>query len=263
MASPEAAFDPRPAAALLADAWRSGKRLKELPEAIRPKTLAEGYDLQDAMVGEPGLHPQGWKLGVGSATMMRAAKIDRPLVGRVFGGRVFRNGDTISLANAGPVTVEFEIAFVLGRDIAPGDDLRDPLAAVERMNVTFELVLSRFFDRRAVGWPSFAGDCVGFGALVVGDPITDIEGVSKSVAISVDGREVARGMAGDDLTYPVKAFGYLVEHARERGITLKRGEIATLGAIGKPFDLAADAEVAAHYLGSELRFRLQLQKEPS
>lgn len=260
MASPEQAFNPGPAATLLARAWRSGERLKELPEAIRPKTLAEGYDLQDALVGEIGARAEGWKLGLGSRSGMRLTKLDRPLFGRVVAPRVYRSGDTVSLPNAGPVTVEFEIAFVLGRDIAPQDPITDSLAAVERMHVTFELVLSRFLDRRAVGWPSFVGDLGGFGALVVGDAITDIEGVTKTVVVSVDDREVARGMAGDDLTYPVVAFGYLVQHARDRGITLRRGEIATLGAIGKPFDLAADAEVVARYLGSQLRFRLQLPK---
>jgi 2-keto-4-pentenoate hydratase len=261
MASPEDAFNPRPAATILARAWRSGVRLDSLPVAIRPKTLAEGYDLQDAVVGEIGARAEGWKLGVGSRSGMLAAKIDRPLVGRVMAPRVYRNGDTVPLPNAGPATIELEIAFVLGRDIAPTDMLTDSLSAVERMHVTFELVLSRFFDRRAVGWPSFVGDLGGFGALVVGDPITDIEGVTKTVAVSVDGREVARGMTGDDLTYPVVAFGYLVAHARDRGITLRRGEIATLGAIGRPFDLAADADVVARYLGSQLRFRLQLPKE--
>jgi 2-keto-4-pentenoate hydratase len=234
----------------------------ELPEAIRPKTLAEGYDVQDALVGEIGTRAEGWKLGVGSRSGMRAANIDRPLVGRVVAPRVHRSGDT-------------------GRDPQHGSGhhrVRDrrscwdatsrpamhrpiPCPPVERMHVTFELVLSRFFDRRAVGWPSFVADLGGFGALVVGDPITDIEGVTKTVAVSVDGKEVARGMTGDDLTYPVTAFGYLVAHARDRGITLRRGEIATLGAIGRPFDLAADAEVIARYLGSQLRFRLQLPKE--
>jgi 2-keto-4-pentenoate hydratase len=247
------AYDPAPAARMLAEAWRSGRQLQELPPEVRPATLAQGYDLQDAMLARMDGRLAGWKLGVGSRAAMRGAKLDRPLVGRLLASHVHGNGDRVLLPNSAPVTVEFEIAFVLGRDIAPDDALPAPLAAVERMHTTYELVLSRFVNRRAVGWPSFVGDSVGFEALVVGDDIDDIEGVGTSVEISVDGREVARGLEGEELTDPIASFGYLIDHARERGVTLKRGEVATLGAIGKPFDVSSSAEVVARYLGRELR----------
>ena len=47
-------FDPAPAASILADAWRSGEQLTELPAEIRPQTLAQGYDIQDRLIGAPG-----------------------------------------------------------------------------------------------------------------------------------------------------------------------------------------------------------------
>lgn len=249
-------FDPRPAAALLASTWKAAGQLQELPEAMRPRSLAEGYDVQEALAAEMG-GVAGWKLGVGSAAGMRAGGLDRPLAGRVLQQYFRRKGDTLRLPNAAPATVEFEIAFVFGQDIAPADRLADPLRAVAEMRVTFELVMSRFANRRAVGWPSFVADSVGFGALVIGDTISDIEGVASGVVIEVDGQEVARGLTGDEATYPVTAFNYLIEHARERGATLKRGEIATLGAVGKPFDLARSGRVVARYPGGELDFRLE------
>ena len=136
------------------------------------------------------------------------------------------------------------------------------LEAIAEVRTTFELVLSRFVDRRAVGWPSFAGDSVGFEALVIGETFERerIADVAPAVVISADGAEMARGLAGDDLTDPVRALSYLIEHARDRNATLKRGEIATLGAIGKPFDLARDAEVVARYLGRELRFTMRMPR---
>ncbi len=253
----KAHFDPAPAAELLAQAWRSGEQLVELPAGVRPVSLAQGYDLQDAFIRRMG-GAQGWKLGVGSKAAMRAAKIERPLVGRVLESRFHRSGATVALPNVSPATVEFEIAFVLGRDIAPGEKLDDPMSAVERKHVTFELVLSRFVNRRAVGWPSFVGDSVGFEALVIGDDITDMEGVARTVAIEVDGKEVARGLTGDELTDPVASFGHLINHARERGVTLRRGQVATLGAIGKPFDVAPGAEIVARYLDAEIRVSIAL-----
>lgn len=249
---------PEPAAALLADCWRDGRQIAALSPEDRPQTLADGYAMQDAFVQKVGQPVAGWKLGVGSRAGMRAGGLEHPLAGRVLAHRVFRNGDRVRLPHAAAVTVEFEIAFVLGRDIAPGDTPGDSLSAVERMHTTFELVLSRFVDRRAVGWPSFVGDNVGFEALVVGDTIDDIEAVAGSVVVEVDGKEMARGLTGDDAVYPLSAFGHLIDHARSRGLTLKRGEIATLGAVAKPFDLAHGARIVARYLGSTLAVTTQV-----
>ena len=50
MPEPSAMFDPRPAAAALADAWRTGPLLTELSAPIRPRTLTEGYDFQGTVV---------------------------------------------------------------------------------------------------------------------------------------------------------------------------------------------------------------------
>ena len=249
-----AAFDPAPAARLLADSWRTGRQLDALPAESRPADVDQGYDVRDALMGQMGA-TAGWKLGVGSASGIRMTGLGRPLAGRLIASRLHEKGARVRLPNGAPVTFEFEIAFVLGRDIAPGARPANPMDAVAAIHTTFELVLSRFVDRRAVGWPSFAGDSVGFEALVVGDTLEarDMDAVAQSVVITADGREVARGLAGDDLTYPLVAFDYLIEHARARGATLKRGEIATLGAIGKPFDLAGSVAIEARYLGRTLR----------
>jgi 2-keto-4-pentenoate hydratase len=70
---------------------------------------------------------------------------------------------------------------------------------------------------------------------------------------------MARGLSGDDLTDPVKSLEYLIAHARERGIVLKRGELVSTGAIAKPFDLAVPAEIVARFLDSELRVQTKFR----
>jgi 2-keto-4-pentenoate hydratase len=252
-------FDPAPAAALLAQAWREGKQIAELPAQARPQTLEQGYDVQDKLIAAMGEPVGGWKLGVGSPAALKQFSLARPLAGRVLHSRFYKTGDRVVLPASGAVTVEFEIAFVLGRDIAPGERIADPLSAVAEVRPTFELVLSRFANRRAVGWPSFVGDSVGFGALIIGEPIdrARIADVAGSVAIVANGTEAARGLSGDELTDPVTAFGYLLAHAADRKQTLERGEIATLGAIGKPFDVSGDARIAASFLGRRLEFTLE------
>lgn len=252
-------YDPLPAAAALAAAWHDGRQLKELPADIRPATLDQGYEVQDAFARAVNDRVAGWKLGVGSPAAMRAAGLDRPLVGRLFAAQCHRADATIRLRGSAPVTVEFEIAFVLGRDIAPGTAPGDPLDAVASTHAAFELVLSRFVDRRAVGWPSFAGDNVGFEASILGAEIApaSIGQAITSVTVDAGGKTMARAMAGDDLSEPVAALAYLFAHARDRGITLRRGEIVTAGAVAKPFDIAGGpADITARFLDTSLRVNL-------
>lgn len=60
-------FDPAPAASLLAMHWRNGTQLTELPAEMRPRTLQEGYDVQDRLIAEMGEKVSGWKLGGNSS----------------------------------------------------------------------------------------------------------------------------------------------------------------------------------------------------
>jgi 2-keto-4-pentenoate hydratase len=249
-------FDCAPAAAVLLSAWRDGRQLSNLPPEIRPDTLARGYDVQDALIATAGDPIAGWKLGVGSPIAMRRAGIARPLIGAMLASHCHRSGDAVAIRQGRPVTIEFEIAFVLGRDIEPDAPAFDPLDAVSATHVGFELVLSRFTDRRAVGHPSFVGDNVGFAAFVLGAAIDrrQVAEVISSVSVEIDGVSLAHGLQGDELSDPVTALAYLVAHARERGITLRRGAIVTTGAAAQPIDVQhPEFDLAARYLDSELR----------
>ena len=181
------------AAAVLARLRRSGDQIADLPPALRPASLAAGYDIQDRLIVELGETIRGWKLGVGSIKAKRETGFGRSVAGRVLGSRTFENGATVPLLGAAPVVVEFEIAFVLGRDIHPHEDPAAAMDAVGETRVTFELVRTRFINRGAIGFPSFAADNSGFEALIIGDQIdrAEIAAVTESVVVSV-GRGGAR-----------------------------------------------------------------------
>ncbi len=251
-------FDPVPAASLLAATWRSHNQLTELPAGIRPRTLSEGYDVQDRLISAMGEAVTGWKLGVGSPAALRDGGLERPLVGRVLASHCYRSGDTVPLPSRAPVTVELEIAFILGRDLEPDAPPIAAMEAIAEARLTFELVLSRFVNRRAVGWPSYAADNVGFEALIVGNAIDParLAEVIRTATVSMDGKETARALSGDDLTDPVASLDGLIAHARERGIALRRGEIVSTGAIARPFDIAGrGVEIVARFPDAPLTVR--------
>ena len=151
-------FDPGPAAEILAAAWRDDSQMEALPEEVRPRTLREGYDVQDLVAARLGDPTVGWKLGVGSIDAMSRSGLAHPLIGRVAASRCFGLGATVEVRTRAPVTIEFEIAFALARDIPPGSVPSAPITAVETIHVTCEVVRARYVDRRAVGWPSFVAD---------------------------------------------------------------------------------------------------------
>ncbi|PKU24027.1 2-keto-4-pentenoate hydratase [Telmatospirillum siberiense] len=260
-----AVFDPGPAASALADALKTGRQLVELPVEIRPSTLSQGYDVQDrflALLDEP---VAGWKLGVGSPKGKRDTGLDRAIAGRVLTSRLHRSGETARLPNRAPATVEFEICFVLGRDVEPGAVSGSPMVAVSAAHVAFELVLSRFVDRRAVGWPSFAADNAAFQALVLGEAVDParIGEIAGAVVVSADGKEMAGGLVGDDAIDPVGALSEMFAHARERGITLPAGTLVSTGTLSKPFTVAGHgADIVARFPGSALRIRTSVPEMP-
>ena len=171
-------------------------------------------------------------------------------------------GQALGLEQAGfahEALIEIEIAFTIARDIAPTEKVANPLDAVADTHFVSEVVLSRFVDRTKVGLPSFAADSVGFHALVIGQKVqpSAIPGIARSVVVTLDGKEAVRGLSGDDAIDPVVMLGALLAHARDRGITVKKGEIITTGTLSKPFNAKIPCAIEAKADGVALKYTLK------
>ena len=131
---------------------------------------------------------------------------------------------------------------MLDRDIPPQAGRVPVSEDIRATCVTFEVVRSRFVDRKAVGWPSFVADNVGFEALVVSDSlgagidIPLLAELAQTTEVYVDGECRARGLSGDAATDPLVSLAHLYAHAAERGQTLKAGDVVTTGAMCQPFE---------------------------
>jgi len=256
-------FSPQGAAHVLLQAERNGALLAALPEATRPADLLQGYDIQDAVVAARGTPRAGWKLGVGSPAQLKANALHRPLIGQFPAERCHADGSRLRMPSADAVTIECEIAFVLARDILPEPGRVPTAADVKHACVTLEIVRSRFIDRRAVGWPSFVADSVGFEALIVSAPICTglnldvLRQVNESVSVALDGTPKASALSGDAATDPLQSLAALFDHAAERGIILKADEIVTTGAMCQPFNVSGHEHgIHVTYAGGELRAEL-------
>lgn len=244
---------------LLLTARRERRRMIALPEALRPADMSCGYNMQDRLVERIGDEVLGWKLGVGSAKLKRQSGLGRSIAGRILKSRLFGPEARVGLTFVAPVTIEFEVAFLLCADVSPGDSI-EARGKITEARIAFELVQSSFVDRRAAGWPSFTADNSGFEALILGDLIdaADIPRLLDSLVVSVDGAAKAGAATGEDATDPWQAFDDLVALARERRIVLTKGSLISTGSASLPFAVAqASGDVVAAYLGKTLRFRFE------
>ena len=253
-------FDPRPAAKLLAEAWRSGNPIDVLPDGIRPNDVNEGYDVQDLVMAEIAKPIVGWKLGLGSAPQKVQTGVGRAIAGCILGSHLFKHGADIPVPAIGAAVIEFEIGFILGRDIRPDEGAFPAMDAVGEVCVTYEIVFSRFKDRLAAGWPSFAADNGAFHALVMGPTVEParLGFLAQTLSVSANGEEMAGAIIGDLATDPTASFADLIAVAKERKWVLPKGSIISTGTLSKPFNVSgAETRLHARFLGQELSCTLK------
>ena len=95
-------------------------------------------------------------------------------------------------------------------------------------------MLSRYVDRRAVGWPSFAADNSAFQALVLGPVLAtgDLAEVARGLVVEVDGVERVRAVTGEDETDPLAGKISWVSPVARALIGKYAGDVAEVQAPG-------------------------------
>lgn len=232
------------AAKFIAKRWVSGELEFQLPDSLKPASLNEGYEIQAELLRQLKASPNGWKLAVASDNQVAQSNLDRGLVGRLLSERSYPSGAHIDTPISGALTIECEIGLRLARDILPTESVTIDNDLIDAVTFNFEIVRSRFVDRRAIGWPSFVADDAAYEAIVIGEPlatqITDelLSKFQNECAVSLDGTTVSSALTGKDGIHPLTSLRYLIEHAREHNLQLFKGQMITTGAFCKPFDIA-------------------------
>ena len=107
------------AAQILLEARRRGQTIDAIPEACRPKTVDEGYVVQDALVRLSGAKVVGWKLGATTPYWQKRAGLDEPMGGRLLETHMHRGDTTLRGADFHLRMIESEYGFVLVTDLPP------------------------------------------------------------------------------------------------------------------------------------------------
>jgi 2-keto-4-pentenoate hydratase len=150
------------AADLLWAHWRDGRRMPALPEALRPRTRAEGYAVQAALARHSAHPPFGWKIAATSVAGQRHLNVDGPLAGRLFREHAFESGATVPLGANHMRVAEAEFAFRLAADLPPRPEayaVDEVMRAVATLHPAIEIPDSRYEDVTVVGAAQLIAEC--------------------------------------------------------------------------------------------------------
>lgn len=215
------------AADLLIEARCTGNRIPSLPDDCRPSTAEDAYAIQDAVAARLGA-VSGWKVGAGSPAAEPACA---PLPAAL----VFRSAQAPSYSASPGTEIETEIAFVLGSDLparAAPYTIEDVVSAVASVHAAFELVDSRFADRRSIDRLSLLADSLSNGAFVLGSGQQGkgrVDQTSQPAVLYFGDRKMADTVGGNPAGDVYRIFAWLANHVASRHGGLRAGQIVTTG----------------------------------
>jgi 2-keto-4-pentenoate hydratase len=227
-----------------------------LPEAVRPRTRADGYAVQAALAGRSP-HPLfGWKIAATSVAGQRHINVDGPLAGRLFRERVFEPGAEVPFGANGMRVAEAEFAFRMAVDLPPRGaayTVDEVLAAVATLHPAIEIPDSRYEDFTRVGAAQLIADDACAHYFVLGPATTAdwrrMDLVEHPVVATVSERETRTGKGANVLGDPRIALAWLANELSGIGVTLRAGEVVTTGTCIVPAPIAPGDRVHADFGG--------------
>ena len=223
------------AAEVLREARLRHRRIMALPEACRPATIAEGYQVQDALVDRMGEPIVGWKIGSTSKAAQKIVGTTGPFAARILASNFHTSPARLPAAAFFMRALEAEFAFTLTADLPARDEAygrAEVLAAAGTLHPAIEISDSRFDDWSAAGAPSLIADNGNEGQVVFGAGHEDWRGIDlpgHAAAMIVNGETVAQGSGANVLDDPVEALVWLANDQRQRGSGLHAGEVVITG----------------------------------
>ena len=238
----------------LHDAWQTAHALPSLaPEAF---DVPAGYALQREALRRrqaSGEQSTGWKVAFAGRAAQERFGIDEPVLGGLTDAMAVEPGSAVALAQLIQPKLEIELAFVLGRTLAPGfysDE--DIFAAVSEIAPAFEIA-----DCRWQGWRfgvgAFLADNAAAGLYCLGPRVrfTADQLPRVDYRLECDGVACGEGnvLAREDT--PVANLCWLVRRLLADGQCVEAGQVVLSGSLLAPLDIRP-GEYRLHMLGTEL-----------
>jgi len=237
------------------DARRRRLPYRNLPDALRPASIAEAYAAQEAYyrLAEPTYGAvAGAKIATTTKVMQQLMGIDHPCGGAIFSRAIHRSPARLRAVDFVNLRIESEIALELGADLpASGAPwTRETVApAVAAALPAFELIEDRNADYAKTEALSLIVENCWNGGIVAGTPkrlpLDNLVGIAGRLTLG--GKRVGEGAAED----PCATLAWLANHVAERNRDLKAGMVVITGSLIPTVSIAPGqrAEFAVDGLG--------------
>ena len=218
--------------------WEARQRrlpYRNLPDELRPKSIAEAYAAQEAyyQLAEPTYGAvAGAKIATTTKVMQQLMGITHPCGGAIFARTIHSSPAKLRTADFVNLRIESEIALKLGADLplsgAPWT--REAVAAaVAAAMPAFELIEDRNADYAQTEAASLIVENCWNGGVVIGTPkaipVASLVGIAGRLTIG--GKTMGEGAAED----PCATLAWLANHLAERGRELKAGMVVITGSL--------------------------------
>jgi 2-keto-4-pentenoate hydratase len=237
--------DVEQASTLLWEHWTGGRRLGQIPEAIRPASRADGYAVQATLERRSAGPLFGWKIAATSVAGQKHINVDGPLAGRLLKERAFESGASVPFGANHMRVAEAEFAFRMARDLTPQwgpFSVADVVDAAASLHPAIEIPDSRYDDFTIVGAAQLIADdaCAHYFVLGEASPPSwrDVDLAAHPVRGEVVGKLTRDGLGANVLGDPRVALAWLANELSSLGITLRAGQVVTTGTCLVPLEIA-------------------------
>jgi 2-keto-4-pentenoate hydratase len=237
--------------------WRTRieqRRIEALPDSLKPRSLAEGYAIQDAMVAMAAQPVSGWKIAATSKAGQEHIGVTEPLAGRLFKNFILQDGARLPAAPLHMAVIEAEFAFRMGRDLPPRSaayNQAEVCDAVAALHLAIEVPDARFERFAEVGPAQIVADDAFASWFVLGAQVHDWQRLdlpAQPVRAFKNGALFREGVGANALGDPRIALTWIANHLAQRGIGLNLGDIITTGTCITPATIGPGDQMVAEFV---------------
>jgi 2-keto-4-pentenoate hydratase len=178
----------------------------------------------------------GKKIGLTSKAMQDMLNVSEPDYGHLLDDMMYGDGETIRLNKFIQPRIEFEIAFVLNKDLkGPGVTMNDVIEATDYVVPALEIIDSRIKDWQIKFEDTVADNGSSAGAIIgrTTAKIDDLDLAAVKMTVTRNGEFLDSAAGSAVMGHPAHAVAWLANTLGSYGISLNAGEVILSGALSK------------------------------
>lgn len=222
-----------------------------LPEALRPRTLEEALQIQQAFATrwceQTDDSIGGWKC-------LQPTE-DKWIIAPIFTSTINSIAPVTAVTTAGKVRIEPELAFYLAKDLPLREapyTATDVDAAIGRTHLALELIHCRYSAPQTTTFADNLADNLVNQGLLVGPPVNGEHAAKASTiyfSAMANGQSVFSGEGHHPNQGPRLPLYWLAEFLRSRGQSLLAGQVIITGSYAGIWEVPTDTELTVDYQG--------------